>query len=125
MIVLLFLSLLFARVAYLKQTAAAHRGLVDELVRAISPVEGVSIAEIQDEVVMLAEPGVRIRVLQLPIAGSAESTTVLENKTGFGHVVSPNDARQWREAIFHEVMVKRYESAMYRPWTLISESDAR
>jgi hypothetical protein len=120
LIAMAFLSLLFARVAYLKQTVAAHRRRVEELIREIASVEEVSIAQIQDEVLNLAEPGVRIRVLESPYGNP-----MLANQRGFGHIVSPYDTRQWREAIFHDVMAKRCESAMYHPWTLVSEADLR
>jgi hypothetical protein len=112
-----------ARVAYLKQTAAAHRRRASELVYEIGRNEGLGAAQAQDEVSMFEEGGFPIQI-SLSRSGDSYSTMFIDNKTRSGMSVSDDQVPTWRAAIFHEVMARRFESAVYRPWNLVPDADA-
>ena len=51
----------------------------------------------------------------------------LENGGGPGSGVvlaNPNTVDDWCTATLHEVMANRYDRAVYRPWTIVSEPSA-
>jgi hypothetical protein len=120
LILTLIAGLLFARIAYLKQKARAHRKVVANLVANLAVVERDPPEYIQAAVQFLASGGSTVKSA---VVRTSPRITVLENGIGNGVVIQHGpSAAEWQRAAVHEVIADRYDRAVYRSWTLVSES---
>jgi hypothetical protein len=120
MIVMVVCGLVFARVAYLKQMAIYHRQKAAALIPRLAASERYTISEAQDAVAFLAAGASRIK----PRVGvNYEGRYVnLESDAGRAHLVLvESNADDWQTVVTHEIMAQRYDHAVMRPWTLVSE----
>jgi hypothetical protein len=117
----MIVGLILARIAYLKQMARVHRNAVAKLVVDLAALERDPPQETQSAVQFLAEGGSTVKVA---VVGTVPRITVLENERRNGVVIQHGaSAIKWQRAVAHEIMAQRYDRAVYRPWTFVSESE--
>jgi hypothetical protein len=110
LILLTILGVLFARIGYLKHKAESHRQRVSKLVSRIveakeNVARGVTSEVIEHAVsVQLSDPALWKKI------GEAQKQDTLRSEA-FLYIC------------FHQIMADRYDRALYRPWTPVSETE--
>jgi hypothetical protein len=115
LIVLAVASVVFARIAYLKQKRDFHAMEVAKLVEAIRVVEGDD-GQIMESIRQLAETDTEVE------KGTDPSRTKVGVYNGLSvRWIKESEFETWKKAIRQQAIANRFQRAMYRPWTTVSE----
>jgi len=120
LILVTVLGVLFARVAYLKQSAISHRQKAAALVLRLVANERFTAAETQNFVLFLASGASRIKPRVL--INHEGRAIILESDVGREHLVQfEANTPDWQAAVAHEIIAQRFERATLRPWNLVQD----
>jgi hypothetical protein len=123
LIVIAIFAIVFARVAYLKQSAAAHRRQAGMLVQRLAENERYSPEEVRHHAAFFIQDTNRIthRVL----VNHAGRFIHLDSDSGRGQIVQfAANTRDWKQLYAHEIIARRFDHAVFRPWTLVQDDTA-
>jgi hypothetical protein len=125
LILMAIAGLLFARVAYLKRMGDVHRREIARLLPNIVAAEGENHETIAASIDQLAAGDTALVVGNLEV-GPAQPRVGVYDKDMTGRLVKDEaTADAWREVVRHQVIANRYDRAMVRPWTVVSEATDR
>jgi hypothetical protein len=124
LVVITAVAIVFARVGYLKTLARLHRNKADALIAQIgdfrqNPRDYVATL-IDDD----ASSGKAYKFRRSPGSiGSMKMTVSVRKGMPFKVVwLDETCLDAWEAAVIHKILAERYERAVYRPWTLVSEA---
>jgi hypothetical protein len=111
-------AVICARMAYLRQKSVMHRQAATQI---LTRINSMSEADAQNTLGRLLAAGLPIHTIQV---SSFETTvTALENNSGNGQIVEVDRTEDWKRALNHEALARRYENAVYRPWRIVREAE--
>jgi hypothetical protein len=125
LIVFALVGLWFARMGYLERLGDVHRREITRVLPRILNAERESPETITASIDKLAEGDTALVVGNLEDFRSQSRIGVYDKDMTGRFVKDKSTAELWREVVAHQVIANRYDRAMFRPWSRVSEATDR